>query len=454
MSRREAERLEVALQAAARGETVEGPLTPLIQMAGQLAVLTEPAPPPPYGLQPGRQRFLAEAARRRDESFYRPGARASVAGFVKLAGALIATLLLFGLVFGVGKALAGGLPGEPLYAFELAIEDVRTTLTTDPQAKANLSVALAEERLDEIVALLEEGQIPADSALDRTTQQLRMALEVAVEAGNSTAVGALLRLELAIQQREQTMAAVMGSLAEAERARLQKVLQVMEQVRLAARAGQEDPDGLRWRLRKGMPLDPALQPDPSHTPKPNPSPAPQGAHPTQRPGVSPVPDPSPTGRSGGPRPTPQPGAGASPGPRPTHTASGEGPGTAGGPGKAQQPTRDAGPKPTDEPRGSQPTDQPGAGPGSDAESTPMPVGAGPTERPAGSQPTGQAGEGPGSGPQPTAGTGQPYQTDEPEPDPETQPTGEPPGPGPGDEPGRGDGSPPTGEAGNGGHRNP
>src|SRR5690606_12935116 len=73
MSSKRANQLEQALERAARGETVEGPLNPLIQTAQRLSALAEPPPPAPHNLAPGRQRFLGQAAALRDRKTSRRG---------------------------------------------------------------------------------------------------------------------------------------------------------------------------------------------------------------------------------------------------------------------------------------------------------------------------------------------------------------------------------------------
>ena len=73
MSRKRANQLEQALARAARGETVEGPLDPLLHTARQLSTLADPPPPAPYKLAPGRQRFMAQAAVMRNRKGSRRG---------------------------------------------------------------------------------------------------------------------------------------------------------------------------------------------------------------------------------------------------------------------------------------------------------------------------------------------------------------------------------------------
>jgi hypothetical protein len=77
MDKQETEQFEEALLRAALGEPAEGRLAPLVRTARQVMLLSETPPPPPHGLMPGRQRFLAEAAQLRAGSRGNPRAIAS-----------------------------------------------------------------------------------------------------------------------------------------------------------------------------------------------------------------------------------------------------------------------------------------------------------------------------------------------------------------------------------------
>ena len=180
MSRREAEQFEEKLQRAARGETVEEEWIPLIETAQQATMLAEPPPPPPHQLLLGRQRFLAEAARLRAGKAKPRILWVPMQRTMRLAAALVAVVLVFGLVLGVGQAVAHSLPGKPLYGLKLAAEEVRLTLTKAPQARTELNLALAEKRLAEIVALLTQGETVDESVARRLEQQLAAALQAAL----------------------------------------------------------------------------------------------------------------------------------------------------------------------------------------------------------------------------------------------------------------------------------
>jgi hypothetical protein len=397
MSRQEAERFEEALQRAARGQEVEGRLTPLVGIARQAAALAETPPSPPHKLSPGRQRFLAESARLRAQIYQRKE-RPRMLGTVKLTTALVSVVIVFGLLFGVGQAMADSLPGGPLYDLKLTAEEARLAWTTDLQARANLSLAFAERRLDEVMALAEQNRMADEPIVKRVEQQLWAALQAAVQAGDPAAAPLLQRLATAIQQHERTMTQLMERLQDGDHLQLQQIMRLMERVRQEAQTGQDDPAGLRERLRQGTPPVPPEPPDACCTPgphqTPNQSPGPQA---TQEPGgpnqqEPSGPGPQATQEPGGPN-QPEP---SGPGPQATQEPGGPNQPEPSGPGSqaTQEPSGPNQPEPSGP--GPQATQEPGgpnqpepSGPGSQA--TQEPSGPNPAE------PPGTGGSGAGSG---------------------------------------------------------
>ncbi|MBN1135360.1 MAG: hypothetical protein JXM73_02180 [Anaerolineae bacterium] len=299
MDKREAKQCEQSLQQASRGEAVDSQLDPVVQTARQVMILSETPPPPPHGLAPGRQRFLAEAARLRAG---RAPRRPLLVGAMRLATALAVIAILFGVVMGTAQAAAGSLPGQPLYGVKLATEQIRLALTSQPASRAALEQALAEERLDEIVALLNRKQTIDAAVSSRAVRQLEQALARSAQLEDAAAAQALQRLAEAIRQREQAM---LGAAGESPEPPVRQILREMERVRQEAHAGQGDPAGLRHRLRQGTPAEPTGQPAATHTPQtPSPSGTPEPAHTPQRMGT---PNDSP-GPSGTPGQTPGSGA--------------------------------------------------------------------------------------------------------------------------------------------------
>jgi len=132
---------------------------------------------------------------------------------VKLAGALIATLMVFGMVFGAGQAAAASLPGEPLYGLKLAAEQARMELTTDPEAKAELAADLAENRLGEIAQMVASGKEVDRETAFAAQQQISLAFQAMnqVSGDEQLKFQARNRLENVIQSQHQVMANEVGA---------------------------------------------------------------------------------------------------------------------------------------------------------------------------------------------------------------------------------------------------
>jgi len=318
MDKREANQCERCSQQASRGEAAESRPDPVVQTAQQVMILAEVPPPPPHGLAPGRQRFLAEAARLRAKSRGKPlwwPPRRLFGGAMKLATALAVIAILFGAVVGTTQAAAGSLPGQPLYGVKLAAEQIRLAFTGQSANRAAVQQSLAEERLDEVVALLERKQAVGSSVSTRATRQLEQALTASAQLQDAAAAQALQQLAEAIRQRE---GAMLGAAGESPEPPVRELLRQMERVRQEAHAGQGDPAGLRHRLRQGTPAEPTGQPAITHTPQtPSPTSTPEPTHTPQRTGM---PGGSP-GPSGTPGQTPGAGATSQPtgGPQASHT---------------------------------------------------------------------------------------------------------------------------------------
>jgi hypothetical protein len=353
MSRREAERFEKALQQATQDENVEGRLARLVQIAQQLSFLAEPPPPPPARLLRGRQRFLSEAVKLREVGADRRKERFMVPRFIKWASVLVALMLVFGAVLGAGQAAADSLPGQLLYEVKLAAEQVRLRLTSDPEARAELNLTLAERRLSEIAELVTLGKTPDASAFDRAREQLESAM-VPVKYGEEMAPEwAFQRLMTAVQRHQREMERVLGALPESDQTPVRQLVRAMERVRAEWHTGEGEPEGQQERERLGSPPEVDDLPEPKRTPGPAGMPQPTDDSDRRA-------DPEPTERPGsGGQPGQGPGAGSGAGMEPTPQPR------EGGPGEGQAP---AGPGPSVSPQpgdGGQ-KDNPSPGPGGDS----------------------------------------------------------------------------------------
>lgn len=125
-----------------------------------------------------------------------------------IIASLLATLLAGG---GAGLIYAsdGASPGQALYGLDRAVESVRISLTTDPESRAELALALAEERLAEIEALVERSapeDLIAQTAADYGQQIQSAAAALAGVAasgdtGRAEALWSLLEQALAVHGR-------------------------------------------------------------------------------------------------------------------------------------------------------------------------------------------------------------------------------------------------------------
>jgi len=91
---------------------------------------------------------------------------------------LITTLLLGGGV-GLGYASDGAVPGDVLYGLDTAIESIEYSLTLNPESRAQLAMANAEERMTELQELIDKGAPEAEvqEAVDGYGQNISQAAE-------------------------------------------------------------------------------------------------------------------------------------------------------------------------------------------------------------------------------------------------------------------------------------
>jgi len=274
---------------------------------------------------------------------------------MRLATALAVIAILFGVVLGAGQAVAASLPGQPLYGVKLAAERIQLTLTGQPASRAALQQALAEERLDEIVALLQRQQAIGTAVSSRAVRQLEQALATSAQLQDPAAAQALQQLAQAVQEREQAMLGVAGESPEPS---VRQLLREMERVRQEAQAGRGDPEGLRQRLRQGTPAEQTVLPGPTGTPQPSRTPGqsstvtPHTPSPSGTPG--PTQTPLPTGMPGG-----SPGPSGTPGQTPGASATSQ---PTGGPQASHTP-RPSATSQTSEPPHTSRTPGPGGTPG-------------------------------------------------------------------------------------------
>ncbi len=102
--------------------------------------------------------------------------------FVKI---VVALALIFGATAGTVSASQRSAPGSVLYPVKLQYEDARLSLTQNPEAKALLAMAYAQERVEEAAQLAEDGDEIPESLAARYQLQVGVALQTMAGLGEA-----------------------------------------------------------------------------------------------------------------------------------------------------------------------------------------------------------------------------------------------------------------------------
>jgi len=178
--------LDECLQRLLAGETVESCLLRYPQHASELEPLLRTAQDTLKAADIKPRPEFRDLARRRFQAAVREVPWPEKRGLFTLLRPGLATVAIIAIVLlaggGVVAAAGNSLPGSPLYPVKLASESVRLALTPSDLGKAELNAAFADERVNEIIRMAENGDASLiDETTDRMNDQL---LAVANLAGN------------------------------------------------------------------------------------------------------------------------------------------------------------------------------------------------------------------------------------------------------------------------------
>jgi len=179
--------LDECLQRLLVGESIESCLSRYPQHASELEPLLRTAQDTMKAADIKPRPEFRDLARRRFQAAVREVPRREKHGFFVLLRPSLATVAIIAIVLlaggGVVAAAGNSLPGSPLYPVKLATESVRLALTPSDLGKAELNAVFADERVDEIVRLAQNG----DAVLiEQTTNHMNENLiAVANLAGNA-----------------------------------------------------------------------------------------------------------------------------------------------------------------------------------------------------------------------------------------------------------------------------
>lgn len=123
----------------------------------------------------------------------KPGIFAAIPGILKLATGIIGMLLIV-ISLGIGTAVAAlnSVPGQPLYGLKKTVENVELAFARSPETRANLQIQFANNRLNELTAVIEKSQsgeissVDAQKIVSQTVSELQASTTAALHASNST----------------------------------------------------------------------------------------------------------------------------------------------------------------------------------------------------------------------------------------------------------------------------
>ncbi len=229
-------------------------LRPLLETAQRVGVYYADVPHPPGGLMEGRKRALTFAAAQRAA---RP--RRRVLGnpnglFWKFAGAMLTlALLLIPLQRTLVSAASTTLPGNPLYDLKLSAEDQLFASMDDAEAKVVLAISLADERIEEIRALVERRQeIPVD-VLYRMDYMFRTALLSAAWAPEPLMPNMLAYIVHHLHQQVQQLELLKMQATPKNLSMLNNIQTLCLKTQVIAMVALENPETFREAYQAGLP---------------------------------------------------------------------------------------------------------------------------------------------------------------------------------------------------------
>jgi hypothetical protein len=242
-------------------------LRPLLEMAQATRRYYEAVPEAPGGLVGSRERLLAVAAQRRARGvsatsaigtiITQTGSRKTKLVFaMKFIGVLLAAVVgLTALGGGVVWTASDSLPGDLLYPIKLAAEDARLALASASGDQVNLALQFAEERAEEMQALVEAGRQFPDETIARMEWHIERALTQAAWATDGEITGLLMRIAERTRTQAQMLEQVQTTASQRTQAGLARAVTVCQWGAEAAENGLSDPQTFRWRYqhRQGTP---------------------------------------------------------------------------------------------------------------------------------------------------------------------------------------------------------
>ena len=228
----------------------EQPIDP--QLNELLGLLRETPPRNPETVAKGRAKFLAEVDRLFSEPtrpvasqvHSRLSGESQSRGLFGLASlrhglaftTLIALIAFFLLLSGGAGATAyaaqGALPGDALYPLKTSLEETQVRLSHNAARQAQLHLAFAERRLDEIAALIADGRFDnidtATSEFEDHVQQAIESLDTVTAGDPQEAKSLALQISMALSRYTQVLRGMVIKVPDPVKPSVQKALMTSE----------------------------------------------------------------------------------------------------------------------------------------------------------------------------------------------------------------------------------
>ncbi len=183
-----------------------------------------------------------------------------------LVSALEILLILFSSSFFTVYASQGSIPSDPIYPLKLLAEDVRLGLTCNEESKVDLALSLTNTRMEEIVALQEQGETVEAPVVDRMEEHYQLALQTASTMPDPQMSKALLSVQDTSHDQYNTVTTLVATAPEESEAELAQAQRMLQQNENLAIGGIKNPANFREAMRnkpdqKGAPPAPEEEPE-------------------------------------------------------------------------------------------------------------------------------------------------------------------------------------------------
>ena len=215
----------------------------------------------PKRVAQGRARFLSQAVVIREEAV-------SLSSILRLREwldknkpkefkmtTLVSIITILGLLMGgtggTVYASQDSLPNDALYGIKIASENFRRNIAGDAEAQLELALEFAQNRSDEIDALLEEGEIIPEATMTQLNNHLEYALRLTGEIDGEAKIQAVNRVRNMMQIQVQHMTNLEENASEEAAQLLAQIRNRMENQLRLIDDGSLAGEGLEQQLQQG-----------------------------------------------------------------------------------------------------------------------------------------------------------------------------------------------------------